>query len=194
LLIIRNFVGEIGQEGNKISLIEASNLPCALCKILIEEKENKALFHQTLGIISDIFEHKFNQNYVSMKWDFMDCFVQYGICEALISFIGEYKGETDYNEYSFLYAFNIINQLTSAQFTEDDTISRFVAAGLLNCLVTVYNSSTVSLFADPFLEIVFNLCDFDENFIHQFNLLGIPRNSYFFSNVLSYGLEDINMV
>jgi hypothetical protein len=161
---------------------------------LIEEKENKSLSYQTLGVISDIFEHRFSQYNLSKKWDFMDCFVQFGICEALISFIGEYKGEIDNeNDLSILLVFNIIKRLTSAEFTEDDTTSRFVAAGLLNCLVTVYNSYFDTVFEDPFLEIVFNLCDFDENFIHQFNLLGVPRNSYFFSNV-PYGLEDINMV
>lgn len=194
-------------------MIQASNLPCALCKILIEEKVNKNLVRETLDIISNIFDHIFIDNSVSLKWDFMDCFVQFGICEVLISYIGEYMNNGS-NDCSMSFILRIIQQLTSAQFTDDDTMSRFVAAGLLNCLVTVYKLYSIRLnssgwyslepplhefffkvafihqFNPPLLGIVSNLCEFDVHFIHQFNLLGIPRDSFFFSN-LPPGPEDL---
>jgi hypothetical protein len=131
----------------------------------------------------------------------MDCFVQFGICEVLISYIGEYMNNDDYMIGEIL---EIIEELTSAEFTDDDTISRFVVTGLLNCLVTVYNSYSIKLSSNcdiirwdtlvslksTLLGIVSNLCEFDVDFIHQFNLLGIHRDSIFFSN-LPPGPEDL---
>lgn len=161
-------------------MIQASNLPCALCKILIEEKEHKNLIKETLKIISDIFEQRFIHNYVSLKWDFMDCFVQFGICEVLISYIGEYMNNDNDIIGEIL---EIIEELTSAQFTDDDTISRFIAAGLLNSLLSLYSLGDSFSWVFYLVIIVSNLCEFDVDFIHQFNLLGIPRDSFFFSKL-----------
>jgi hypothetical protein len=142
----------------------------------------------------------------------VDDFVKFGIFESLIQIIETYAvkytrlKENDNinfnkNTNTISSVFFIISELISSQtytvniFT-DECIPKFIAAGLLNCIVKIYDSPIFCdkiftpnvcdvhinvCFIDVFLNMVKSLCVFDVKIIQQFRLLGILSNSDFFS-------------
>jgi hypothetical protein len=162
-------------------LIQAPNIAETLFEILIEEKENKDLVYHTLQIMYDVFvgEYMYDNDENQEIFVFMDSFVQLGICELLISMIEIYVS-TGEGDNSIEFVFYIINELVRYC---DETLSIFIDAGILNCLVNIYNSPLYvkhSLWCS-IIDIVKSICVFDVNIIHQFNLLGIDRDSTFFN-------------
>jgi hypothetical protein len=106
--------------------------------------------------------------------NFIDTLVQLGICELFISTIEIYIS-TGEGDNSIDLVFYIINELVSYN---DETLSIFIDAGVLNCLVKIYNSTLYvkhSLWLS-ITEIVKGL-QFIIIIIHQFILLGIDRDS-----------------
>lgn len=185
-----------------ISLVQAPNIPKALYQILIEKTEDKDLLELSLGIMHDamIALGDFELNMFDEKEAFVNTFVDFGICDLLINIIETYSIAENYaydrhatKKYSFKHNTNeniiqlacyIIDEMTSYySFGEysHEYILKFIAGGMVNCLVKFYNS--------PFYEgwlartvrgIVKSLCVFDLTFIQQFDVLGISRDSNFF--------------
>jgi hypothetical protein len=177
--------------------------------ILSEEKENENLVYRSLEIIEyDLFALSRNVRIFQQKKDFVDTFVELGICELLIHIIEIYavkctpikeNDDSIFNKNTntniISSAFLIISELISFRswnVFSHEYISRFVAVGLLNCIVKIYNSP---IFCDEMFfprgvrNMIESLCVFDVNIIQQFRLLGIPRNSDFF-RALPTGLRS----
>jgi hypothetical protein len=188
-------------------LARAPHASMALFKILSEEKENENLVNLSLEIIKyDLFALARNVSIFQQKKDFVDTFVDLGICELLIQIIETYavkytpiqeNDDSIFNKNTNIIssAFFIISELISFRswnIFSHEYISRFIAAGLLNCIVKIYNSP---LFCDEMFfprgvcNMIESLCVFDVNIIQQFRLKGILRNSDFF-RALPTGLRS----
>jgi hypothetical protein len=183
-------------------MIGAPNVPYALYKILTEEKDNKDLVELALQIAHDAM---IALGYAELemfdeKMDFMDTFVEMGLCEALIQIIEMYSVAENYgydsyatttcgfkhntNENVIQLALNIIDDFHSRHsfgHLSNEYISKFITAGIVNCFVKLYNSPFYETWsARTVRKIIEPLCKFDVTIIQQFNFLGISRDSNLF--------------
>lgn len=173
---------------NTTSLIQAPNIPKAICKILIEKIEDKDLIKLSLGIVSDaitaISWHSDLNIMSNEKKAFVDTFVDFGICELLINIIEIYP-ITENDGYDVIQlACYIIADITSFRSfgkNSHEYMLKFIAEGIVNCLVKLYNSPFYkSYLRRTVREVVKSLCAFDMNVIEQFDVLGISWDSNFF--------------
>lgn len=165
-------------------MIQAPNIAENLFQILIEEKKNKDLVYHSLQIIYDVFvgDYIYDDDENQVIFEFMETFVELGICELLISMIEIYVS-TGEGDNSIEFVFHIIDELVRCHY---QSLLIFIDTGLLNCLVNIYNSPLYVKHSLWFSinDILKCLWAFDVNIIHQFNLLGVDTSSTFFNAIL----------
>jgi hypothetical protein len=165
LKILTAFIDQ--EQGNREDFFRGSTskIPKALIKTLIEEKDAD-IIKMSLLLCSSLDQkvHDFN----SM------CREQEGLCEALICIMKTYPSDRD-------DMINVIDVICGI-FRHDDYVEEFVALGLLNSLVEVFNNSPDDDYDDiPVL--VGLLCTYNRSWIEKFYALGIPKRSRFWKRI-----------
>jgi hypothetical protein len=175
LKILTVFIDQ--EQGNEDFILNArSNIPKALIKTLIEEKDAdiiKMSLELWIGLDQDV--HDFN----SM------CSGQEGICEALICIMKTHP--SDRNK-----MFNVIYIILGivCHSGHDSYIEEFITLGLLNSLVEVFNNCPDVNRIGPVAGLVGFLCTYNRSWIEEFYALGIPKGSRFLQDTTHLVNQD----